>query len=153
QRAARPHQGQRRQCRRAIPRTGAQDALRRDRAPADLRRRVAERGKGADRRRRRGNADAGAAGRPQLGFNTMSGSLTLSSWQTWALLSAVFAALTAVLAKVGVEDVNPDLATFIRTSVVLLSLGLLLIASGQFVWTKPVSPKAWLFLVLSGLAT
>jgi transporter family protein len=83
----------------------------------------------------------------------MFGSLTLSSWQTWALLSAAFAALTALLAKAGVEDINPDLAMFIRTSVVLLSLGLLLAASGQFVWTKPVSPRAWLFLVLSGLAT
>jgi transporter family protein len=83
----------------------------------------------------------------------MFGSFTLSSWQTWALLSAVFAALTALLAKAGVEDINPDLAMFIRTCVVLLSLGLLLAASGQFVWTKPVSPRAWLFLVLSGLAT
>ena len=81
----------------------------------------------------------------------MFGSLTLSSWQTWALLSAVFAAFTALLAKAGVDEINPDLAMFIRTSVVLLSLGLLLAASGQFVWTTPVSPKAWMFLVLSAL--
>jgi hypothetical protein len=66
ERAARSHQGQRRQCGRAVPRTGPQDALRRDRAPADLRRRVAGRGKGADRRRRRGAADASAAGRQEL---------------------------------------------------------------------------------------
>ena len=83
----------------------------------------------------------------------MFGSLTFSSWQTWALLSAVFAALTALLAKAGVDEINSDLALFIRTSVVLLSLGLLLAASRQFVWTTPVSLKAWLFLVLSGLAT
>ena len=46
---------------------------------------------------------------------------TLSSWQVWAVLSAVFAALTAIFAKVGVEDINPDLATFIRTIIVLIS--------------------------------
>ena len=45
---------------------------------------------------------------------------TLSSWQVWAVLSAVFAALTAIFAKVGVEDINPDLATFIRTIIVLM---------------------------------
>ncbi|MBN8972507.1 MAG: EamA family transporter, partial [Rhizobiales bacterium] len=44
----------------------------------------------------------------------------LSSWQFWALLSAMFAALTAIFAKVGVEDINPDLATFIRTIIVLM---------------------------------
>ena len=45
---------------------------------------------------------------------------TLSSWQLWALLSAAFAALTAIFAKVGVEDINSDLATFIRTIIVLI---------------------------------
>ena len=76
-----------------------------------------------------------------------------SSWQVWALLSAVFAALTAILAKVGVENINPDLATFIRTVVVLISFAFLLFASGQFVAPNTVSPKTWIFLVLSGLAT
>jgi transporter family protein len=76
-----------------------------------------------------------------------------SSWQVWALLSAVFAALTAIFAKVGVENINPDLATFIRTVVVLISFALLLFATGQFVAPNTVSAKTWTFLVLSGLAT
>jgi transporter family protein len=77
----------------------------------------------------------------------------ISSWQVWALLSAVFAALTAIFAKVGVENINPDLATFIRTIVVLISFAFILFATGQFAAPTAVSPKTWLFLVLSGLAT
>ncbi|PJG54049.1 transporter [Bradyrhizobium forestalis] len=77
----------------------------------------------------------------------------LSAWQTWALLSACFAALTAIFAKVGVENINPDLATFIRTIVVLLAFAVLLFFTGQFVVPTAVSPKTWVFLVLSGLAT
>jgi transporter family protein len=76
-----------------------------------------------------------------------------SSWQVWALLSAVFAALTAIFAKVGVENINPDLATFIRTVVVLISFALILFATGQFAAPDAVSPRTWIFLVLSGLAT
>jgi bacterial/archaeal transporter family protein len=75
------------------------------------------------------------------------------SWQLWALLSAVFAALTAIFAKIGVENINPDLATFIRTIVVLISFALLLFATGQFVTPNTVSAKTWTFLLLSGLAT
>ena len=78
---------------------------------------------------------------------------TLSSWQVWAVLSAVFAALTAIFAKVGVEDINPDLATFIRTIIVLISLSLILFATGQFSHPGPISQKSWIFLVLSGLGT
>src|SRR3979490_2512985 len=78
---------------------------------------------------------------------------TLSSWQVWAVLSAVFAALTAIFAKVGVEDINPDLATFIRTIIVLVSFSLILFATGQFTNPGPISPKSWIFLVLSGLGT
>ena len=78
---------------------------------------------------------------------------TLSSWQVWAVLSAVFAALTAIFAKVGVEDINPDLATFIRTIIVLISFSLILFATGQFRNPGPISPKSWIFLVLSGLGT
>jgi transporter family protein len=81
------------------------------------------------------------------------GAEPFSSWQAWALLSAVFAALTAIFAKVGVENINPDLATFIRTIVVLISFALLLFATGQFVAPNAVSAKTWTFLVLSGLAT
>ena len=72
-------------------------------------------------------------------------------WQVWALLSAVFAALTAILAKVGVEDVDPDVATFIRTLVIVVVLGSLLLMSGQKVGI--ISPRSYLFLTLSGLAT
>ena len=78
---------------------------------------------------------------------------TFSSWQVWALLSAVFAALTAIFAKIGVEDINSDLATLIRTVVVLFSLALILFATGQFNQSGPISTKSWIFLVLSGLGT
>jgi bacterial/archaeal transporter family protein len=78
---------------------------------------------------------------------------TFPSWQIWALLSAVFAALTAIFAKVGVEDINSDLATFIRTVVVLVSLALILFSTGQLTNPGPISQKSWIFLVLSGLGT
>jgi transporter family protein len=81
------------------------------------------------------------------------GASTFSSWQAWALLSAVFAALTAIFAKVGVEDINPDLATFIRTIIVLLSLALILFATGKFNAPGPISAKSWVFLLLSGVGT
>jgi bacterial/archaeal transporter family protein len=78
---------------------------------------------------------------------------TFPSWQVWALLSAVFAALTAIFAKIGVEDINSDLATLVRTVVVLFSLTLILFATGQFNQFGPISTKSWIFLVLSGLGT
>ena len=78
---------------------------------------------------------------------------TFSTWQAWALLSAVFAALTAIFAKIGVQDINSDLATFIRTIVVLVSLALILFATGQFTALGPISSRSWIFLVLSGLGT
>jgi transporter family protein len=58
-------------------------------------------------------------------------------WQGWALLSAVFAALTAILAKVGVEGVDPDVATFIRTLVIVVILGTLLLVTGQKIGAIP----------------
>ncbi len=76
-----------------------------------------------------------------------------SSWQLWALLSAVFAALTAIFAKVGVENINSDLATFIRTIVVIVTLGFLLALTGQFQAPGSISGRSYLFLVLSGLGT
>ena len=76
-----------------------------------------------------------------------------SSWLIWALLSAAFAALTAIFAKVGVENINSDLATFIRTIVVIVALGLLLAATGKFQSSGPISTKTLLFLILSGLGT
>ncbi|MBC7576116.1 EamA family transporter [Tardiphaga sp.] len=78
---------------------------------------------------------------------------TLWSWQSWALLSAVFAALTAIFAKIGVSDIDSDLATFIRTIVVLISLTAILFAAGKFTAAGPISSKTWIFLVLSGLGT
>lgn len=76
-----------------------------------------------------------------------------SSWQIWAVLSAVFAALTAIFAKVGVENINSDLATFIRTIVVILTLGFLLAVTGQFQAPNTISGRSYLFLILSGLGT
>ena len=72
-------------------------------------------------------------------------------WQVWAFLSAIFAALTAILAKVGVGDVNPDVATFIRTLVIVVALGGILVITGHKIGTIPA--KSYLFLTLSGLAT
>jgi bacterial/archaeal transporter family protein len=77
----------------------------------------------------------------------------LLSWQFWALLSATFAALTAIFAKVGIEQINSDFATFIRTIVILLVVGGILIGSGQWQPPTSVSGRTYLFLVLSGLAT
>ena len=79
--------------------------------------------------------------------------MTLSSWQFWAVLSALFAALTAIFAKIGVEQINADLATFIRTIVVICLLAGILVATGGFENPASVPGKTWLFLVLSGLAT
>ena len=78
---------------------------------------------------------------------------TYPSWLVWALFSAGFAALTAIFAKIGVEDINSDLATLIRTVVVLISLSLILFATGQFSQSGPISTRSWVFLVLSGLGT
>ncbi|MCG7393197.1 EamA family transporter [Microvirga sp. ACRRW] len=77
----------------------------------------------------------------------------LLSWQFWALLSASFAALTAVFAKVGIENVNSDSATFIRTCVILCALGAILVATGQWQPLESISGRSYVFLVLSGLAT
>lgn len=75
------------------------------------------------------------------------------SWVAWALLSATFAALTAIFAKVALEGIDPDYATFVRTLVVLVTLGALVVATGK--WRNPLdlSPRSGAFLVLSGLAT
>jgi transporter family protein len=75
------------------------------------------------------------------------------SWQVWAVLSACFAALTAIFAKVGVEHVGSDFATFIRTIVILVILGAILTATQAWQSFGSVSPRSYTFLVLSGLAT
>jgi transporter family protein len=77
----------------------------------------------------------------------------LLSWLFWALLSAGFAALTAIFAKIGIENVNSDFATFIRTIVILLVAGMIVYVSGNWEGPSSVSAKTWLFLILSGAAT
>ena len=74
-------------------------------------------------------------------------------WFVFALLSAVFAALTSILAKVGVNGVNSNLATAIRTAVVLvMAWGMVFLTNAQSGLAE-ISKKSWLFLILSGLAT
>ncbi|MDR6100849.1 transporter family protein [Agrobacterium larrymoorei] len=75
------------------------------------------------------------------------------SWQVWALLSATFAALTAIFAKIGIENVNSDFATFIRTIVILLAAALMVYITGNWQSLATITPRTWLFLILSGLAT
>lgn len=76
-----------------------------------------------------------------------------SSWFFWALLSAVFAAATAIFAKIGIQGVDSDLATLVRTAIIIVVLTLFVWATGK--WSNPLtlSPRTWLFLGLSGLAT
>jgi transporter family protein len=76
-----------------------------------------------------------------------------TGWFQWALLSAFFAALTAIFAKIGLNEVNPDLATLIRTAVIFVVLCLFVHATGKWANPMTLSGKAWTFLVLSALAT
>ena len=75
------------------------------------------------------------------------------TWLTWSLLSALFAALTAILAKLGVAGLDANVATAIRTSVVVVFTWLIAYAMRQPASFQVLSGKTWLFLVLSGLAT
>jgi transporter family protein len=77
----------------------------------------------------------------------------MASWQAWALMSAVFAALTAIFAKVGVENVNPDLATLIRTVVILTVLAAAVLVTRGYAALPGITARAYGFLALSGLAT
>jgi len=78
---------------------------------------------------------------------------TSASWFYWALFSAIFAALTAIFAKIGIQGVDSDLATLVRTSIVIVVLAAFVGFTGK--WSNPfaLSPKTWVFLTLSGLAT
>ena len=78
---------------------------------------------------------------------------TSNSWLYWAILSAIFAALTAIFAKIGIQEVDSDLATLIRTTIIIVVLAAFVAYTGK--WSNPfeLSPKTWLFLGLSGLAT
>ena len=75
------------------------------------------------------------------------------AWVLWAVLSAVFAAMTAIFAKIGIRGVDSDLATLIRTGIILIILLLFVWLSGK--WSNPfqLSGRTWTFLTLSGLAT
>lgn len=75
------------------------------------------------------------------------------NWLGWALLSAGFAGLTAILAKVGVTGVNSNLATAIRTSVVLVFAWAVVVITREYPPLSTLSKRTWVFLILSGLAT
>jgi bacterial/archaeal transporter family protein len=76
-----------------------------------------------------------------------------ASWQFWALLSAFFAALTAIFAKVGIANVNSDLATLIRTVVILVVAAGIVTATSAWQPPSSISGRTWVYLVLSGAAT
>ncbi len=76
-----------------------------------------------------------------------------SSWFIWAVLSAVFAAATAILAKVGIQGIDSDFATLVRTTVVVVLLALFVWLTGKWMSPSEVPARSWIFLVLSGLAT
>ncbi|ULJ59443.1 EamA family transporter [Wielerella bovis] len=75
------------------------------------------------------------------------------TWFYWALASAFFAAMTAIFAKLGLQGINSDFATFIRTWVIIVALGAFLTYTKQWQSLSHLSGKNWLFLILSGLAT
>ena len=76
-----------------------------------------------------------------------------TGWIYWALLSAVFAALTAIFAKIGIQGIDSDLATLVRTAIIIVVLSVFVWLTGK--WSNPfeLPSKTWLFLGLSGLAT
>jgi transporter family protein len=78
---------------------------------------------------------------------------TSLQWLPWALGSAAFAALTAIFAKIGIQGIDSDVATWVRTLIIAVVLGTFLLATQK--WTNPLAfpPRTWLFLTLSGLAT
>lgn len=74
-------------------------------------------------------------------------------WFVFAFLSAIFAALTSILAKIGIEGVNSNLATAIRTTVVLIMAWIVVLVVGQQKSISTISQRSWGFLILSGIAT
>lgn len=79
--------------------------------------------------------------------------MTTTSWFYWAVLSAVFAAMTAIFAKIGIQGVDSDLATLVRTGIIIVVLSVFVWYAGK--WSNPFAlpSKTWLFLGLSGFAT
>lgn len=76
-----------------------------------------------------------------------------ASWLFWALLSASFAALTAIFAKIGIENINSDLATLLRTIIIAVVLAAILAVTRQYQPLTSISMRTYVFLTLSGLAT
>lgn len=74
-------------------------------------------------------------------------------WKVYALLSALFAALTAIFAKIGIKNVDSNLATAIRTSIILLLTWGIVAVSGNLSEVKTVPKYTWIFLILSGMST
>ena len=86
-------------------------------------------------------------------FLTLKSTRVIVMWMVFALLSTVFAALTSILAKIGIEGVNSNLATAIRTAVVVvMAWGMVFLTHAQS-GIAEISRRSWLFLILSGLAT
>jgi len=79
--------------------------------------------------------------------------LPSNTWFYWAILSAVFAALTAIFAKIGIQGVNSDLATLVRTTIILVVLSVFVWFTGKWINPFALPAKTWIFLGLSGLAT
>ena len=77
----------------------------------------------------------------------------METWAVWALASALFAALTAIFAKIGLEGINSHFATFIRTIIIALCLAIFLRYAKVWQPLSSLSPRNWVFLILSGLAT
>jgi transporter family protein len=77
----------------------------------------------------------------------------MMNWLQWSLLSALFAALTAILAKAGISEVDSNVATAIRTSVILVFTWAIVLISRNSKAMIPTSGRTWLFLTLSGVAT
>ena len=76
-----------------------------------------------------------------------------ASWQIWAAMSAFFAALTAIFGKIGVQDINSDFATLIRTVIILGVITFIVLASGAWQPLASIGRRTYVFLLLSGLAT
>jgi bacterial/archaeal transporter family protein len=76
-----------------------------------------------------------------------------SAWLGWALLSALFAAATAIFAKLGLQGVDSDFATLVRTAAILVVLGAFVAATGKWQDPMQLSSRTWIFLLLSALAT
>ena len=91
--------------------------------------------------------------RAQTTPNQLTAMETSTAWITWAILSAVFAAMTAIFAKIGIQSVDSDFATLIRTVIIVFVLALFVVYAGK--WRNPMAlpARTWAFLALSALAT